>query len=68
MALARRLTRLLLTNGSVDTSVQKASVQGYSGCHLACLHNLGQANGGKEILQAIWLDLASTHLVPRRTK
>jgi len=63
-ALAKRLTRLLLDNGFINTSVQNAGVLGLPGCwkHLSMIWSAIQgAKSGKHDLEVVWLDLSNRY-------
>ena len=62
--LARRLTRYLLANGFIDTSVQKAGIPGFSGCleHSSVIWDtIRKAKSQKGKVSVVWLDLVNAY-------
>ena len=62
--LSRRLTKFLLSNGYIDTSVQKGGIPGVPGCleHTGVVSQLlKEAKEGKKDLAVLWLDLANAY-------
>ena len=62
--MASRLTSYLLTNGYIDTSVQKGGVPGVAGCleHGSMIWEaIQKAKENKTDLDVIWLDLANAY-------
>lgn len=62
--LARRFTNYLLSNGYIDTSVQKGGIPGVPGCieHTSVLSKIIQdARENKGDLTVLWLDLANAY-------
>ena len=62
--IAQRLTRFLLDNGFINTSVQKAGIPGHPGCveHSAMIWDLiQQSRDEKTDLSVVWLDLANAY-------
>lgn len=61
--IAKRLTSNLLTNGYVDTSVQKGRVPGYSGCleHTSAISQIIKEAKSNNTLSVVWLDLAKAY-------
>ena len=61
---ARRLSRYLLSNGFIDSTIQKAGIPGFPGCieHSSMIwHTIQKAKERKEDLAVIWLDLANAY-------
>ena len=64
--LSKRITKFLLKNYYIDTSIQKGGVPGTSGCleHTAILSQLiREAKAGGKNLTAVWLDIANAYSV-----
>ena len=62
--LSRRLTKYLIGNGYIDTSVQKGGIPGSSGCleHTTMISQLlREARQTKGDLTMVWLDLANAY-------
>ena len=62
--IAKRLSTFLLTNGYIDTTVQKAGIPGFPGCmeHSAMVWDLiQQSRAEKTDLSIVWLDLANAY-------
>lgn len=62
--LATRLTRYLMSNGYVDTSIQKGGVPGVPGCleHSSMIWDaIQRAKTNRIDLHVIWLDLANAY-------
>ncbi|XP_021365777.1 uncharacterized protein LOC110458420 [Mizuhopecten yessoensis] len=62
--LARRMTSYMMTNGYIDTSVQKGGIPGFSGCveHTSVLSQLiREAKSSRGNLTVVWLDLANAY-------
>ena len=67
---ARRLTSYLVTNGYIDTSIQKAGIPGFPGCveHVSMIWSgIKEAKKNGDELHVVWLDLANAYgSVPHR--
>ena len=62
--MVKRMTRFVINNGYVNTSIQKAGVPGFSGCieHTTMLWDwIKTAKNNKTELHIIWLDLGNTN-------
>ena len=62
--IARRITKYMLDNGYIDTSVQKGGVPGVPGCleHTSALtHIIHEAKKNKGELAVLWLDLSNAY-------
>ena len=61
---AKRMTRFVINNGYVNTSIQKAAVPGFPGCieHTTMLWDrIKIAKNNKTKLHVIWLDLENAY-------
>ena len=61
---AKRLSEYMVSNKYINTSIQKAGIQGFSGCveHICILSQLiKEAKVDKKYLTVVWLDLANTY-------
>ena len=61
---SKRLTKYLLDNKYIDTSVQKGGISGFAGCleHTAAMSQLIiEAKQNKSDLSVVWLDLAKAY-------
>ncbi|XP_063436214.1 uncharacterized protein LOC134717649 [Mytilus trossulus] len=62
--LANRMTKYMVENIYIDTSMQKGGIAGFSGCveHTSVLSQLiHEAKTGKKNLAVVWLDLANAY-------
>ncbi|VDI43606.1 Hypothetical predicted protein [Mytilus galloprovincialis] len=62
--LANRMTKYMVENSYIDTSMQKGGIAGFSGCveHTSVLSQLiHEAKTGKKNLAVVWLDLANAY-------
>ena len=62
--LSRRLSNFVLSNGYVDTSVQKAGIPGFPGCleHASAIWSIiKRAKSEGKYLDVVWLDLANAY-------
>ena len=62
--LSKRITKYLMKNYYIDTSIQKGGIPGISGCleHTSLLSQLiREAKAGKKDLAVIWLDIANAY-------
>ncbi|CAC5381066.1 unnamed protein product [Mytilus coruscus] len=62
--LANRMTKYMIENSYIDTSMQKGGIAGFSGCveHTSVLSQLiHEAKTGKKNLAVVWLDLANAY-------